>query len=101
MVDFLQVVEVSGVSVEQLREADIFSRSLYGSVRFDTENDVVNVAVERSLDNVYIGYLMDRIGAAADSRVELRRSEVVGPQAGGELRDEGGQVGRASCSGWQ
>src|SRR5690625_7283058 len=33
---------------------------------------------------------MDRIGAAADSRVELRRSEFVGPQAGEELRDEGG-----------
>lgn len=90
MVDFLQIVEVSGVSAEQLRDADIFSRALYGSVRFDTEGDAVNVAVERSLDNVYIGYLIDRIGSGTDSRVELRRSEFVGPQAGAELRDEGG-----------
>lgn len=90
MVDFLQIVEVSGVSAEQLQEAGIFSRALYGSVRFDTEGDAVNVAVERSLDNVYIGYLIDRIGSVTDSRVELRRSEFVGPQAGEELRDQGG-----------
>lgn len=90
MVDFLQVVEVRGVSAEQLQDADIFSRALYGAVRFDTEGDAVNVAVERSLDNVYIGYLIERIGSVTDSRVELRRSEFVGPQAGEELRDEGG-----------
>ncbi|MDQ2077250.1 protein translocase subunit SecF [Marinimicrobium sp. ABcell2] len=90
MVDFTQIVQVSGVSEEQLRESGLFSRALYGSVRFDTVGDSVEVAVERSLDNVYISYLMDAIAEATDSRLELRRSEFVGPQIGEELRDEGG-----------
>jgi preprotein translocase subunit SecF len=90
MVDFTQIVQVSGVSVDQLRESGLFSRALYGSVRFDTEGDLVEVAVERSLDNVYVSYLMDTIAGATDARLELRRSEFVGPQIGEELRDEGG-----------
>lgn len=49
-----------------------------------------SILTANSLPVAYSGELMAALSEAAGSKVELRRSEFVGPQIGEELRDDGG-----------
>ncbi|WP_341938591.1 protein translocase subunit SecF [Marinimicrobium sp. C2-29] len=83
-------IRLEGVTVEQLQEANVFDQKYFGNTEFSSDNGAVTVAIENTLDNVYAETLMATLAEATGSSVELRRSEFVGPQVGGELRDEGG-----------
>lgn len=87
---FTQVVTISGVSEQQLQQANIFSDQRHGLVSYELTEEGVQVAVQKSLDTVYTEHLLGALGEATNSTVELRRSEFVGPQIGEELRDQGG-----------
>lgn len=87
---FTQIITISGVSEQQLQQANIFSDQRHGLVSYESTQDGVQVAVQNSLDSVYTEYLIQALGDATNSTVELRRSEFVGPQIGEELRDQGG-----------
>ncbi len=87
---FTQTVTIRGVSEQQLQEADIFSDERHGLVSYESTEEGIEVAVQKSLDTVYTEYLVNALGEATNSTVELRRSEFVGPQIGEELRDQGG-----------
>ncbi len=85
-----QTLSLSGVTEQQLKQANIFPEQRFGRVSYESTEEGISVAVQNSLDIVYTQYLLDALGAATSSTVELRRSEFVGPQVGAELRDQGG-----------
>lgn len=87
---YSQTIVISGVSEQQLQQANIFSEERHGLLSYESTQDGVEVAVQNSLDSVYTEQLIGALSAATNSTVELRRSEFVGPQIGEELRDQGG-----------
>lgn len=87
---FSQVLVFDGVTPDQLRDTHFFNQQYFGNVLFDRRGEQTTVAVEKSADVAFMGYLLEVLSQETDSAVELRRSEFVGPQVGEELRDEGG-----------
>src|SRR5690606_10209781 len=87
---FTQLLAVTGVSPEQLRQAEIFPESVFGNVNYGASETGTNVLIERSLDTAYTTQLLAALTRDTGANVELRRSEFVGPQVGEELRDQGG-----------
>src|SRR5690606_11015538 len=87
---FTQLLAVTGVSPEQLRQAEIFPESIFGNVNYGASEAGTNVLIERSLDTAYTTQLLAALTRDTGANVELRRSEFVGPQVGEELRDQGG-----------
>ncbi|WP_232522283.1 protein translocase subunit SecF [Marinimicrobium alkaliphilum] len=85
-----QVIVLDGVSAAQVRDTDIFDRTYFGNVEFAQVEDGLAVTLENSLDVAYTNRLLTALSEHANTDVELRRSEFVGPQIGEELRDEGG-----------
>ena len=58
-------------------------------VSFGTDRDVL-VRLPDSYSDDQGALMVDRLRAATDTSIELRRIEFVGPQVGAELRDDGG-----------
>ena len=58
-------------------------------VSFGTDKDVL-VRLPDGYSDEQGALMVDKLRAAADMRIELRRIEFVGPQVGEELRDDGG-----------
>lgn len=87
---YADVLVIDNVSVDALRESNIFSRQEYGRSEYAQRDHQTLVALEKSIDSVYLQQLIASIERATDSNIELRSSEFVGPQIGDELRDQGG-----------
>lgn len=87
---FADLLVVANSSAEQLREKALFSAESYGRVSYSQRDGKTLVAVERSLDSIYVKQLLAELEAATGAQIELRSSEFVGPQIGDELRDQGG-----------
>ncbi len=70
--------------------AALFPASIYGAVKLEQEGNTSLVLTENSLGEAFTANLVQALAADANTGVELRRSEFVGPQVGEELRDDGG-----------
>ena len=81
----LNISKAPGVDLASLFPADI-----YGAVKLEQEGDTSLVLTENSLGEAFTSNLVQALAADANTGVELRRSEFVGPQVGEELRDDGG-----------
>ncbi len=87
---FSEILVFRGISESALQSAQLFDPRYYGRTEISTEGELVTVAVENALDNVYSQYLIDALEETTGASIDLRRSEFVGPQVGDELRDQGG-----------
>lgn len=87
---FAESIVIENVTEAQLTQANIFPSERFGKVSYTTKDNTVIVAVGNSLDYVYSAYLKSKIEAATQSKIEIRSSEQLGSQVGGELRDKGG-----------
>lgn len=87
---FADVLVITNSKAEELREKELFAPELYGRVDFQQRESNTLVAIEKSLDSIYVKQLLTDLEAATDAKIELRSSEFVGPQIGDELRDQGG-----------
>lgn len=87
---FADLLVIANSSADQLREKNLFPAESYGRVNYSQRDGKVLVAVEKSLDSIYVKQLLVDLEAATGAKIELRSSEFVGPQIGDELRDQGG-----------
>lgn len=87
---FADLLVIANSSVDQLREKNLFPAESYGRVNYSQRDGKVLVAIEKSLDSIYVKQLLIDLEAATGAKIELRSSEFVGPQIGDELRDQGG-----------
>lgn len=87
---FADLLVVANLSVESLQQKAIISEADYGRVQYAQREGKTLVALENSLDSVYLKELLADMEAATGAKIELRSSEFVGPQIGDELRDQGG-----------
>ena len=87
---FAVLLVVANSSADQLREKNLFPAETYGRVNYSQRDGKALVAIEKSLDSIYVKQLLIDLEAATGAKIELRSSEFVGPQIGDELRDQGG-----------
>lgn len=87
---FADLLVVADSSADQLREKNLFPAETYGRVNYSQRDGKTLVAIEKSLDSIYVKQLLIDLEAATGAKIELRSSEFVGPQIGDELRDQGG-----------
>lgn len=87
---FADLLVVADSSADQLREKNLFPAETYGRVNYSQRDGKALVAIEKSLDSIYVKQLLIDLEAATGAKIELRSSEFVGPQIGDELRDQGG-----------
>ena len=87
---FADLLVIANLSVESLQQKAIISEADYGRVQYTQRDGKTLVALESSLDSVYLKELLADMEAATGAKIELRSSEFVGPQIGDELRDQGG-----------
>jgi preprotein translocase subunit SecF len=87
---FTEVLVIAGASQEALQQKNIFPETQYGRVEYSKDDANTLVAIEKSLDKVYVEQLIHKMEAATGAKIEIRSSEFVGPQIGDELRDDGG-----------
>ena len=87
---FADLLVVANSSADQLREKNLFPAETYGRVNYSQRDGKALVAIEKSLDSIYVKQLLIDLEAATGAKIELRSSEFVGPQIGDELRDQGG-----------
>lgn len=87
---FAETIVIENVTQEQLASANIFNQERFGKVIYTPRDKQVTVAIANSLNAVYSKYLKEKIEQATSSKIEIRSSESVGSQVGGELRDKGG-----------
>jgi preprotein translocase subunit SecF len=87
---YSEVLVISNSNLDKIKSSNVFSQDKFGRVDFSEENGSTLIAIERSLDNFYVNYLIQKIETATNSKITLRSSEFVGPQIGDELRDKGG-----------
>jgi preprotein translocase subunit SecF len=87
---FAEVLVISGASAQSLQQKNLFPEQAYGRVDYTEQGGNVHVALEKSLDKVYVDKLIAKLEAATGAKIEIRSSEFVGPQIGDELRDDGG-----------
>lgn len=87
---FADLLVVANSSADQLREKNLFPAETYGRVNYSQRDGKTLVAIEKSLDSIYVKQLLIDLEAATGAKIELRSSEFVGPQIGDELRDQGG-----------
>jgi preprotein translocase subunit SecF len=87
---YSEVLVINNSSLDKLKSSNLFTQEKFGRVEFIEENGSSLIAIEKSLDNFYVGYLIQKIEAATGTNISLRSSEFVGPQIGDELRDKGG-----------
>jgi len=87
---FAETIVIENVTQEQLVSANIFNQERFGKVIYTPRDKQVTVAIANSLNAIYSQYLKEKIEHATSSKIEIRSSESVGSQVGGELRDKGG-----------
>ncbi len=87
---FAETILIENVTQEQLISANIFNQERFGKVVYTPRDKQVTVAIANSLNAIYSQYLKEKIEHATASKIEIRSSESVGSQVGGELRDKGG-----------
>lgn len=87
---FADLLVIANLSVDSLQQKAIISEADYGRVQYAQREGKTLVALENSLDSVYLKGLLADMEAATGAKIELRSSEFVGPQIGDELRDQGG-----------
>jgi preprotein translocase subunit SecF len=87
---FAETIQVENITQEQLASANIFNAERFGKVTYTQKDGLVTVAIANSLNAVYSQYLTSKIKQATASEIQIRSSETVGSQVGGELRDKGG-----------
>ncbi|WP_062067474.1 protein translocase subunit SecF [Cellvibrio sp. OA-2007] len=87
---FSDALVIAGLSAEALQQAAVISEADFGRVQYAKRDDKTLVALENSLDSVYVKALLADMEAATGAKIQLRSSEFVGPQIGDELRDQGG-----------
>ncbi|MBK8186603.1 MAG: protein translocase subunit SecF [Cellvibrio sp.] len=87
---YAEVLVVTNSNLEKIKASGVFNPEQFGRVEIKQENTDILVAIEKSLDSVYVNYLIRKIETATGTNIELRSSEFVGPQIGDELRDQGG-----------
>jgi len=83
----------SQINVLQAPNAQVsgfFPADAFGAVKIEQSNGVITVLTQNSLSEAFTATLVGELAARANTHVELRRSEFVGPQVGEELRDDGG-----------
>lgn len=83
----------SQINVLQAPDAKLssfFPADAFGAVKIEQTNGVITVLTQNSLSEAFTATLVGELAARANTHVELRRSEFVGPQVGEELRDDGG-----------
>lgn len=83
------ILVIANTTVDELSKSGIFADE-YGRVSYETRGGKVEVAVEKSLESVYLQYLIRLLEKETTADIELLSSEFVGPQIGDELRDRGG-----------
>jgi preprotein translocase subunit SecF len=87
---FADVLVIANLTADAITQKAIFSAEEFGRVQYSSREDKTLVAVENSLDSVYVKTLLGDMEAATGAKIQLRSSEFVGPQIGDELRDQGG-----------
>lgn len=87
---FADLLVIANSSADQLREKNLFPSETYGRVNYSQRDGKVLVAIEKSLDSIYVKQLLVDLEAVTGAKITLRSSEFVGPQIGDELRDQGG-----------
>lgn len=88
---FADVLVVSNASLDSVRQAKPLGDSGdYGRVEYSQRDGKVLVIVEKSIESAYLNQLIGDMESATGADIQLRSSEFVGPQIGGELRDQGG-----------
>tara|TARA_R100000656_G_scaffold108060_1_gene80182 strand:+ start:25 stop:1179 length:1155 start_codon:yes stop_codon:yes gene_type:complete len=87
---FADVLVIANLSAEALQQKAVISEEDYGRVQYAQRDGKTLVALENSLDSVYLKALLADMEVATGAKIELRSSEFVGPQIGDELRDQGG-----------
>lgn len=87
---FADLLVIANLSVEALQQKAVISADDYGRVQYAQRDGKTLVAIENSLDSVYLKALLSDMEVATGAKIELRSSEFVGPQIGDELRDQGG-----------
>jgi preprotein translocase subunit SecF len=83
------VLVITNTTADELSKSGIFADE-YGRVSYETRDGKVEVAVEKSMESVYLQYLIGLLEKETAADIELLSSEFVGPQIGDELRDRGG-----------
>lgn len=87
---FADLLVIANSSVNDLRDKAIFPAEAYGRVNYAEREGKTLVALEKSLDSIYVKQLLSDLETATGAQIKLRSSEFVGPQVGDELRDQGG-----------
>ncbi len=83
----------SQVNIENAPSMDfqaLFPPAAYGFVKVEQVGNTTEILTQNSLSQAFTANLVSELSAVANTGVELRRSEFVGPQVGAELRDDGG-----------
>lgn len=88
--EFGDVLVLTNVSPTLVQEKNLFPAETYGRVQYLERDGKTLVAVEKSIDKVYVESLIRNLEKATGAKIQLRASEFVGPQIGDELRDQGG-----------
>jgi preprotein translocase subunit SecF len=87
---FSDVLVIANASADAIREKGFFTEDSYGSVQYSEREGKTLVALESSIDSVYVKALIANLEQTTGAKIQLRSSEFVGPQIGDELRDQGG-----------
>jgi preprotein translocase subunit SecF len=87
---FTDTLVVANVTVDGLRQSNVFPAADYGRVDYRERDGKVLVNLETPIETIYLRSLIADIEAATGTKIQLRSSEFVGPQIGDELRDQGG-----------
>ena len=86
--DFSSQINIANAPTAKV--ASLFPAKTYGAVKIEQDDGVITVLTQNSLSEAFTATLVAELAARANTHVELRRSEFVGPQVGEELRDDGG-----------
>ncbi|HOY23884.1 MAG TPA: protein translocase subunit SecF [Cellvibrio sp.] len=89
-VGFANVLVITNVNPDKVTASNIFDSARFGKVEINASGGDTHVAIENPLDKIYSQYLQGKIAEATQAKIEVRSSEVVGPQIGEELFNNGG-----------
>jgi len=82
--------QINMLQAPDVNLSGFFPAEAFGAVKVEQNGDVITVLTQNSLSEAFTTTLVGELAARANTHVELRRSEFVGPQVGEELRDDGG-----------
>src|SRR5690606_3161650 len=87
---FADLLVVANISADAMQQKGLLPETDFGRIQYAQRDGKTLVAVENSLESVYLKGLLADMEAATGAKIQLRSSEFVGPQIGHELRDQGG-----------